>query len=65
MRHDYPPDIAPARGCDLVALRIGYEEKSLQERVKNLGGKWDRQRKVWLIRYGSITETTLKKLIIL
>lgn len=60
----YPPP-AKFSDSDLVALRIGYEEKSLQERVKTLGGKWDRQRKVWLIRYGSIAETTLKKLIVL
>lgn len=59
-----PPPPKYADG-DLVALRIGYEEKLLQEQAKTLGGKWDRYQKVWLIRYGCIARTPLEKLIIL
>jgi len=57
-----PPKYAES---DLVALRIGYEEKSLQEQAKALGAKWDRQQKIWLIRYGSIAGTAMEKLIVL
>jgi hypothetical protein len=58
-----PPPVKYA-DSDLVALRIGYEEKSLQEQARSLGGKWDRQHKVWRIRYGCIVGTSLEKLIV-
>lgn len=61
----WTPPPAKYAASDLVALHIGFEEKSLQEQVKSLGGKWERQRKVWLIRYGCIAGTPLKKLIVL
>ena len=34
-----------------VYLRIGYNEKALQSQVKQAGGKWQPQHKVWVIRY--------------
>lgn len=61
----WTPPPAKYAASELVALRIGFEEKSLQERVKSIGGTWDRQRKVWLVRYGCIAGTTMEKLIIL
>lgn len=60
----WTPPPAKYAASDLVALRIGFEEKSLQEQVKSLGGKWDRQRKVWLVRYGCIASTPMEKLIV-
>ncbi len=33
-----------------VALRIGWREKDLQQRVKSAGGRWDPVRRVWLLR---------------
>ena len=33
-----------------VALRIGWREKGLQWRVKPAGGRWDRVRRVWILR---------------
>lgn len=62
---DWSPPQPKYADSDLVALRIGYEEKSLQEQAKTLGGKWDRQQKVWLIRYGCIAGTAMEKLIVL
>lgn len=44
---DWIPPAPKYVDSDLVALRIGYEEKTLQEQVKSLGGRWDRQQKVW------------------
>ncbi len=60
----WTPPPAKYAASDLVALHVSFEEKSLQERVKSLGGKWDRQRKAWLVRYGCIAGTPLEKLII-
>ncbi len=33
-----------------VALRIGWRERDLQGRVKSAGGRWDRDRRVWMLR---------------
>ena len=38
------------RGGRRVALRIGWQERDLQRRVKSAGGRWDRVRKVWILR---------------
>lgn len=34
---------------DLVHLRIGYQERDLQRRVRQAGGQWRPSRKVWEI----------------
>lgn len=36
----------------LVALAIAYGETELRHRVQQAGGKWDQDRKVWLLPYG-------------
>ncbi len=33
-----------------VALRIGWRERDLQQRVKSSGGQWDPVRRVWFLR---------------
>ncbi len=33
-----------------VALRIGWRERDLQQRVKSAGGRWDPARGVWMLR---------------
>ncbi len=38
---------APARR---VALRIGWRERGLQQRVKSAGGQWDPVRRVWCLQ---------------
>jgi len=50
---------------DMVPLRIGYTEKALQEQARSAGGCWDRGRKLWFVRYGSIAGTRLEKYIVL
>ncbi len=37
-------------GSRRVALRIGWREKELQSTVKSAGGRWDRLRRVWVLR---------------
>ena len=39
-----------ADGRRRVALRIGWQEKELQSRVKSAGGRWDRVQRVWVLR---------------
>ena len=48
---DAPWQARPARrgAHRLVGLRVGYQEKDLQSRIRQGGGKWDRARRLWLI----------------
>ena len=62
--HDWTPPPPKYPEGHKVPLRIGVAEKSLQQQVKALGGRWDRQRLVWLIPYGCIAGTKLEKLIV-
>jgi len=52
------------RDEDLVKLIVAYTEKSLRERLKAAGGRWDPQEKLWLVRYGSIRGTELEERIL-
>lgn len=43
-------DIAPARPARdavEVAVRIGYEEKALRQRIKDVGARWDGTARLW------------------
>jgi len=61
---DWIPPPAKYSDSALVPLRIGFKEKLLQEQVKAAGGHWDREQKLWLVRYGCIAGTNLEKLIV-
>ncbi len=37
-------------GSRKVGLRIGWREKDLQGRVKGAGGRWDPDRRVWVLQ---------------
>jgi len=52
------------RDEDRVKLIVAYTEKSLRERLKAAGGRWDPQEKLWLVRYGSIRGTELEERIL-
>ncbi|SNB44927.1 hypothetical protein SAMN06269301_0317 [Geobacter sp. DSM 9736] len=49
----------------LVGLKIGVKETNLQSQVKANGGRWDKDKKVWVIPYGCIRGTTLEKFIVI
>jgi len=56
----------PAKYPDgtLVPLKIGIKETSLQDQVRSVGGRWNKQQQVWLVPYGCIAGTKLAKLIV-
>ena len=58
-----PP--APRIPADqIVALRIGFAEVALRERVKQAGGKWNPRRKVWELCYGHVISLNLEARIV-
>lgn len=48
----------------LVAVRIRYAEAELQSLARKAGGKWDRDKQLWLLRYGDAIRLGLKERII-
>jgi hypothetical protein len=48
----------------LVFFKIGCSEKSLQQHVKSLGGRWDAKKSVWTVPYGKIAGTNFEKFIL-
>lgn len=55
----------PAKYPDgtMVPLKIGINEIALQNQVRSVGGRWDKEKQVWLVPYGCIAGTKLEKLI--
>ena len=60
---DWSPPPPKFSKSTIVLLKIGASEKTLQKQVKELGGRWDPEQKVWHIPYGCISGTRLEKLI--
>jgi len=55
----------PAKYPDgtLVSLKIGINEMTLQNQVRAVGGRWDKEKRLWLVPYGCIAGTKLEKFI--
>jgi hypothetical protein len=55
----------PAKYPDgtLVPLKIGINEIALQNQARAVGGRWDKEKRVWLVPYGCIAGTKLEKFI--
>ena len=50
--------LRPAHDRVLCRIRIGFTDVELQEQRKEAGGKWNRRRKMWELRYERVV--TLK-----
>jgi len=48
----------------IVQLRINYGEVDLARKVKSLGGKWNREKKVWELSYGYVQALGLAQRIV-
>ena len=48
----------------MVGVRVGFAEADLRERVKQAGGKWNRSRKVWDMRYDQVVALKLEARIV-
>ena len=44
---------------ETMDIRIGFNEVELRSRIKECGGKWDPQKKVWQLPYRRIKELDL------
>lgn len=48
-----------------VPVRINYSENKLKNLAKSAGGRWDPDKRLWLIPFGRIKNTALEKHIVL
>jgi len=60
---DWAPPPAKYPDGILVPLKIGINEIALQNQVRSVGGRWDKEQQVWFVPYGCIAGTKLEKLI--
>ena len=49
----------------LVAVKIDYNETDLRQQVKDHGGRWDKDRKVWLLEYVALLKLNLENRMLL
>ena len=61
---DWEPPAPRFTAETIVGVRIGFAEVDLRERVKQAGGKWNRSRKVWELRYDQVVALTLEAQIV-
>ena len=62
--HEWDPP-APRFAADtIVAVRVGFVEVEVRAQMRQAGGKWDRGRKVWELRYAQIVALNLERRIV-
>lgn len=47
-----------------VGVRVGYAEKQLQHKIKQMGGAWNAARRLWEMRYDSAVALGLEERIV-
>ena len=58
-----PP--APRFAADaIVGVRVGFAEVEVREQVKQAGGKWNRRRRVWEMRFDQVVALKLEARIV-
>lgn len=60
---EWKPPPAKYPDGELVPLKIGIHETALQAQARAVGGRWDKDQRVWFVPYGCIAGTKLEKFI--
>ena len=47
--HALDPAGRPGRPPSLVGVRVAYEDRALQQRIRQSGGRWVREQRVWVL----------------
>ena len=61
---DWAPPVPRLTADTMVGVRIGFAEVETRDRVKQVGGKWNRRRKVWDMRDDQVVALTLEARIV-
>ena len=49
------------KDTDIVPVAVGYSENDLRQQLKDAGGIWNPEAKLWYVSYGAIKGTELEK----
>ncbi len=61
---DWRPQPKRPRGDALAAIKVNWGEAEIGRRVKQAGGKWNAQKKVWELRYDQVVKLKLEQRIV-
>ncbi len=61
---DWQPQPKHPKGNPLAEIKIHWGEAELARCVKQAGGKWDAQKKVWELRYDQVVKLKLEQRIV-
>jgi hypothetical protein len=61
---DWEPRPRRIRKDTIVGIRVDFKEVELQSKVKSTGGRWNRKRRVWEMRYDRVKELGLEERIV-
>lgn len=61
----WKPKVKPFQADALVDVRVEWGEKELASRVKRAGGRWNRRKRAWEIRYDRAVELGLEERVVL
>jgi hypothetical protein len=60
----WKPKAKPLPADAIVDVRVEWGEKELASRVRRAGGRWNRQKRAWEIRYDRAVELGLEERVI-
>jgi len=52
--------LLPLRDEDVVPMMVNFSEMDLREKMKDAGGRWNPEEKLWFVPYGPIRGTELE-----
>ena len=61
---DWNPVKTPVASDQLVGLRVAFAEGAVRHRVKQAGGNWNPERRVWELRYDRVVALGLNNRIV-
>ncbi len=57
----WQPQKKPFRIDEIVSVKVGLNETSVQEKLRRAGGRWNRAKRRWEIRYDRAVKIGLKE----
>jgi hypothetical protein len=57
-------DVSITACSSMVGMRVGFAKVELRDQVKQVGGKWNRRRKVWELWYDRVIALKLEAWIV-
>jgi hypothetical protein len=58
---DWKPKLRRPKANEIIAVWTDWNEKALQQRIRQAGGKWDSKNAVWRLRYDQVRALGLEK----